>query len=92
MQGRSSLLAVAGLATLVMAFQHGSAQAAPKGWKCSYAIAPVRNRAPIYYACYGKSLSETRARARAECRRLNSCDTGACLPLEFTPRRTCGRE
>ena len=92
MQNRSSLLAATVAAMLVVAPLNGSAFAAPKGWKCGYAIAPISNRPPIYYACYGTSLTETRARARAECGRLTRCNTGACLPLEFTPQRTCGRE
>ena len=97
MQARSILLAATGAAMLATAFAQGTAHAAPKGWRCGYAVTPIvgpffNDRGPFYYACFGKSLSETRARARADCRRRPSCVTGACLPLDFTPRSTCGRE
>lgn len=92
MQIRSPLLA-AGATMFATAFLHGGALASPKGWECSYAIDPYRRTmSKIYYSCSGASLTETRARARWQCRRLNNCITGACLPLDFTPRRTCGRE
>ena len=92
MRIRSPLLA-AGATMFAMAFLHGSAQAAPKVWECGYAVVPYsRNMMKFYYSCSGKSFTETKARARAQCRRLNNCTLGACLPLDFTPRRTCGRE
>ena len=93
-------LAVGGsalFAALVTLLGEGGAEAAPKGWKCSYKITPIRgpffyDTGPYYYACYGPALRETRARARARCSRLSRCTTGACLPLEYTPRRTCERD
>jgi hypothetical protein len=97
MRIRSPLLA-AGAAVLAMAIPHGGAQAAPKGWQCGYSVTPIvggpflSDSGPYYFACYGRSLKETRARARADCRRRRSCQTGACLPLDFTPGRTCDRE
>ena len=98
MRVQLSLFAAAGVVLLAMTFLPGSALAAPKGWKCSYAVRPLSigsrryDHGPYYYACYGRRLSETRARARAQCRRRASCDTGACLPLDYRPDRTCGRE
>lgn len=84
-----------GLATafvLATALSPGIADAAPRGWECSYAITPLGpNSTTTYYTCSGSSLTQTRARARARCRRLNWCVTGSCLPLKFTPRRRCGR-
>ena len=59
MRTRSLRLAVTGAAMLAVTFLHDSAQAAPKGWTCSYSIAPMGLRSAIYYACYGKSLTET---------------------------------
>jgi hypothetical protein len=92
MRTRYSLTAVAGATMLAMAIPHGGAQAAPKGWQCGDAVNPRGIYSPIYFTCYGKSLSETKARARAECRRLSSCVTNACLPLDFTPRMKCERD
>jgi hypothetical protein len=92
MRTHYSILAVAGATMLAMAFLQGSAQAAPKGWQCGYASQPRPIYSPVYFTCYGKSLSETKARARAECRRLSSCEASACLPLDSTPRRRCERE
>ena len=89
MQIRYSLMAIAGAAMLAMTI---SAQASPRGWQCGYAVNPRGIYLPIYFTCYGKNLRETKARARAECRRLPSCLPSACLPLDYTPRRTCGRD
>jgi hypothetical protein len=90
MRIRSPLLE-AGAAVLAMTFLLGSAQAAPKGWQCGYTVDPRRDYSPVYFTCYGKSMSEAKARARAQCRRLPSCVTNACIPLDFTPRRKCER-
>jgi hypothetical protein len=88
----SSLVKLSGIVVLAMTVLNGGAQAAPQGWKCSYGITPPYLRgSKIYYSCFGKDLTETRARARVQCRRLNDCETGACIPLNFTPRRSCGR-
>lgn len=94
-----SFLAMAALATLLAGLiLPGDAEAKPRGWKCAYTdhplnIGPTRLRlGPYYYACYGRGLKQTRARARARCRRLPSCNTGACLPLDYVPRPACGRE
>lgn len=94
-----TILAMAAFAALLAGlFLPSGAEAKLRGWKCSYSdhplhIGPARyRRGPYFYACYGLSLRETRARARARCRRLSSCNTGACLPLDHTPRRVCGRE
>ena len=97
MRNRSLLLRVAGTVLLATAFPLGSAQAAPKGWQCGYSVLPIvgsffRDTGPYYYACYGRSLKEARALARADCRRRHSCQTGACLPLDYTPRKSCERE
>jgi hypothetical protein len=92
MRTRYSLLAVAGATMLAMTIPHGGAQAAPKGWQCGYAVQPRPIYSPVYFTCYGKSLSETKARARAKCRRLVSCVANACLPLDFTLRRKCERD
>ena len=90
---RSSLLRAFGAAMLALAFMQGGAHAAPQGWKCSYGITPPYLRgSKIYYSCFGKNLNETRARARAQCSRLNDCETGACIPLNYTPRPSCGRD
>ena len=76
----------------------GSAQAKPRGWKCSYAATPVLigpfryDSGPYYYACYGRNLRRTRADARVQCRRRHSCETGACLPLDYTPSSRCERD
>jgi hypothetical protein len=89
MRIRSSLLTAGGAAFLVAALLHGGAQAAPEGWKCSYGTTPPYLRgSKIYYSCSGKSLSETRARARAQCRRLDDCEVGACIPLDYVLRCT----
>lgn len=75
-----------------------SAVAEPKGWKCSYKVEPLSggpfmlDTGPYYYACFGRNLRETRARARARCRELPWCTTGACLPLDFTPRSSCEQD
>ena len=93
MRIRSFLLTIGGAALLVVALLHGGAQAAPEGWKCSYGITPPYLRgSKIYYSCSGKSLTETRARAQAQCRRLNDCEVGACIPLNYAPRPSCGRD
>lgn len=97
MRIRSRLMAAAGVAMIAMTVAQAGAQAAPKGWKCSYKVEPIagpflRDTGPYYYACYGPSLNETRAQARARCGRLANCTTGACLPLDYTPRRECGRD
>jgi len=92
MKNRTLLLAPAIALMLNLTSLQASAQASPRGWQCSYSIAPRLNRSPIYFACFGRSLKETRARARADCNRRASCNTGACLPLNYTPRQTCGRE
>ena len=97
MRSRSTLLAIAGAAMVAGVLLHSGAQAAPRGWKCDFSerssgIGPYGRSRTYFYSCYGRSLRETRARARRYCRRLFSCVTGACLPLDFTPRRTCGRD
>ena len=93
MKSYSAILIIAATIMLAMTLPHRGAQAEPPGWKCSYGVTPAYLRGSrIFYACYGKSLSETRARARAQCRRLDSCETGACIPLEYPPRPSCGRD
>ncbi len=98
MRTRFTILATATAMVLGLVALCGSAQAAPRGWKCSFSSAPIgvgpfgRHSRTYYYACYGKSLGETRARARRQCRRIYSCVTGACFPLDFTPARRCERE
>ena len=91
MRFRSTLFMT--IAACAMALTVSGAKAGPPGWECSYATFPfLRSRSKIYYSCTGTSLSETRARARAQCRRLNHCALGACIPLNFSPRRSCGKE
>lgn len=92
----SCWLVAVGAAMVVMSVTQ-TADAGPRGWKCSYKIVPIvgpffYDTGPYYYACYGRRLRETRARARARCRRLANCTTGACLPLDYTPRRSCERD
>lgn len=94
---RVSSVLFAGTTLLVVAFFDISVNAAPKGWKCSYSVTPIvgplfYDAGPYYYACYGRSLRATRARARADCRRRSSCETGACIPLSFFPGRYCERD
>ncbi len=96
-RGQRTVGALALAAVFAALLGQGSAEAAPKGWKCSYKIVPIagpffRDTGPYYYACFGRDLRETRARARARCRQLPSCSTGACLPLEYTPRSSCERD
>lgn len=94
-----TILAVTAFAILLAGMVLPSGvEAKPRGWKCGYTdhplnVGPVRlRRGPYYYACYGRGLRETRSRARARCRRLPSCNPGACLPLDYAPRAACGRE
>ena len=72
------------------------AEARPQGWRCNFAQTAytLRHRRDIRltYACYGRSLRETRARARRACRRLSNCLTGACQPLNYRTRHYCSRE
>mgnify|MGYP001818685012 CR=1 FL=1 len=96
-RGKLSVGALALAAVFAALLGQGRAEAAPKGWKCSYKIVPIagpffRDTGPSYYACFGRDLRETRARARARCRQLPSSSTGACLPLEYTPRSSCERD
>ena len=87
---------LAATAALAMAFLPGSAQAGPPGWECSYSVTTIGlgryGGRTYWYACSGRSLRATRARARSRCRRLHRCITGACIPLSFTPRSYCGRQ
>lgn len=93
-QSRWLTVAAALLATTLL---HTGAEAQPRGWQCNYKVTPIvglrrYDFGPYYYACYGRNLAETRARARARCSQMSSCDTGACLPLNYTPDRMCQRE
>lgn len=83
------------LSLLILVFamvaQHGSAQAAA-GWRCEYAIETFgRNSRELVFSCYGKNLSDTRARARSRCRGLPRCQPGACLPINYSPRSSYER-
>jgi len=96
MRMRSQWVAAVGAVMIAMSFAQ-NAEAGPQGWKCSYKVVPIvgplfYDTGPYYYACYGRRLRETRARARARCRRLANCTTGACLPLDYKPRRSCERD
>ena len=91
-----ALCATASAMMLVFAWLQGGAEAAPKGWKCDYSVSPIGfgpfgDTQTYFYSCYGRNLSETRARARGRCSRLPSCNTGACVPLNYTPRQSCDR-
>jgi hypothetical protein len=97
MRIRLLCLAVVGAAVVSVSLAQTSAEARPRGWQCGYKVIPIAGplfyeTGPYYYACYGRNLKETRARARATCRRLANCMTGACLPLDYAPRRSCQRE
>ena len=98
MRNHFALLAAIAATTFAIVMQQAGAQAAPRGWKCEYSVTPIgigpyrRYSRNYLYACYGRSLRKTRARARRRCRRLASCVTGACFPLDFRPRRRCERE
>ena len=87
----------AGLALIVLTVGTlpGSVEAEPRGWRCQYSIyGPFdRRRGPVFYNCYGTSLTETRARMKARCRALDSydCDSGPCFPLQSAPGRSCER-
>ncbi|MFY0615072.1 MAG: hypothetical protein JXQ99_26315 [Hyphomicrobiaceae bacterium] len=94
----SRLATTAFAALLAAVLLPGIVHAKPRGWKCSYAVTPIiggpfrYDSGPYYYACYGRSLRRTRARARAQCRRRHACETGACLPLDDTPSSRCERD
>ena len=83
---------------LVIFLLNGGARAGPRGWKCNFSVTPVsigpyaRYSRTYFYSCYGRSLKETRRRTQRRCRRLYSCVTGACFPLDFRPQRRCERE
>lgn len=69
----------------------------PSGWQCLYEESIYggwgRNSlAPRNYACYGRTLRQTKARARQACNRLTNCVAGPCYPLEYRPRHYCSRE
>ena len=71
-----------------------ASMAAPQGWECSYSVTPLGGRftSTIFYSCSGRNLPETRARARSQCNSLPFCVTGACIPLNHSPRGGCRRE
>lgn len=88
-----SLIFAVGAAVLATAFPGNAAEAAPRGWQCSYANTPLNaNTTTVYYYCTNKSLSHAKARARVQCGKLDFCVTGSCIPLKYTPRSVCKRE
>ena len=63
----------------------------PKGWICEYRINEGQSDGPTIYNCRGATLQDTRARTKYRCVVNALCNAGACLPLDFTPSRSCQR-